>query len=76
MRDSFLMNRTAATRMITAGVAALLSVGLGSAADAPTAPSVTALLCGHLIDTAAGKVLGESTIVIEAGHVRARQRST
>jgi len=31
---------------------------------------VTALLCGHLIDTAAGKVLGESTIVIEAGHVR------
>src|SRR5260221_4781542 len=70
MRDSSLMNRTAATRMITAGVAALLSVGLASAADAPTAPSVTALLCGHLIDTAAGKVLGESTIVIEAGHVR------
>jgi imidazolonepropionase-like amidohydrolase len=39
-------------------------------ADAPTAPSVTALLCGHLIDTAAGKMLGETTIVIEAGHVR------
>ena len=33
-------------------------------------PSVTALLCGHLIDTVAGKVLGESTIVIESGHVR------
>jgi imidazolonepropionase-like amidohydrolase len=64
------MNRTAATRALTAGVAVLLSVGLASAADAPAAPSVTALLCGHLIDTVAGKTLGESTIVIEAGHVR------
>ncbi len=76
MRDSFLMNRTAltnrtaATRVLTAGVAVFLAVGLASAADAPAPPSVTALLCGHLIDTAAGKVLGESTIVIEAGHVR------
>src|SRR5580704_14906508 len=70
MRDSSLMNRTAATRVLITGFAVLLSVGLASAADAPTAPGVTALLCGHLIDTAAGKVLGESTIVIEAGHVR------
>jgi len=82
MRDSFLMNRTAlmnrtiltnrtaAARVLTAGVAVLLAVGLASAADVPTPPSLTALLCGHLIDTAAGKVLGESTIVIEAGHVR------
>ena len=70
MRDSSLMNRTAATRALAAGLAVLLSVGLASAADAPAAPSVTALLCGHLIDTVAGKVLGESTVVIEAGHVR------
>ena len=70
MRDSSLMNRTAATRVLITGFAVLLSVGLASAADAPAAPSVTALLCGHLIDTAAGKVLGETTIVIEAGHVR------
>src|ERR1700736_6532737 len=70
MRDSSLMNRTAAIRVLSAGFAVVLSVGLASAADAPTAPSVTALLCGHLIDTAAGKVLGETTIVIEAGHVR------
>jgi imidazolonepropionase-like amidohydrolase len=70
MRDSSLMNRTAATRVFTAGFAVLLSVGLASAADAPAAPSVTALLCGHLVDTVAGKVLGETTIVIEAGHVR------
>ena len=64
------MNRTAATRVLITGFAVLLSVGLASAADAPAAPSVTALLCGHLIDTAAGKMLGETTIVIEAGHVR------
>jgi imidazolonepropionase-like amidohydrolase len=76
MRDSSLMNRTAltnrsaATRVLTAGVAVLLSVGMASAADAPSTPSVTALLCGHLIDTVAGKVLGETTIVTEAGHVR------
>jgi imidazolonepropionase-like amidohydrolase len=70
MRDSSLMNRTAAIRVLIAGFAVVLSVGMASAADAPTAPSVTALLCGHLIDTAAGKVLGETTIVIEAGHVR------
>ena len=40
------------------------------AAENPAAPSVTALLCGHLIDTANGKVLGETTIVIESGRVR------
>jgi imidazolonepropionase-like amidohydrolase len=35
-------------------------------ADAP----VVALQCGHLIDTAAGKMLGESTVVVEGGRVR------
>ncbi len=71
MRDSPLLNRTSAARCLSAGFAVLLSIGLSVAADAPTAPaSVTALLCGHLIDTVAGKVLGESTIVIESGHVR------
>jgi imidazolonepropionase-like amidohydrolase len=62
--------RSSCARTLTAGIAALLSVGLASAADAPAAPAVTALLCGHLIDTAAGKVLGETTIVIEKGRVR------
>jgi imidazolonepropionase-like amidohydrolase len=72
MPDSSLLNRTTA-RVLSAGIAALLSTGLGVAAEAPTAPaapSVTALLCGHLIDTVAGKMLGETTIVIEGGHVR------
>ena len=71
MRDSTLLNRTIAARLLSAGSAILLSAGWSVAADAPTAPGgVTALVCGHLIDTVAGKVLGESTIVIESGHVR------
>jgi imidazolonepropionase-like amidohydrolase len=71
MRDSSFLNRTTAALCFRAGLAVLLSVGVCVAADAPTAPGgVTALLCGHLIDTVAGKVLGESTIVIESGHVR------
>ena len=71
MRESPWSNRTTTARLFTAGFAVLLSVGLSVAADAPTAPGgVTALLCGHLIDTVAGKVLGESTIVIESGRVR------
>ena len=70
MRDSSLLNRTSSARLLSASIAVLLSGGVGVAAEAPAVPSVTALLCGHLIDTVAGKVLGESTIVIEGGHVR------
>jgi imidazolonepropionase-like amidohydrolase len=79
MRDSNLMKRSSAARFLGAGIAVLLSAGVSAGVDAQApgvatpgaaAPSVTALLCGHLIDTVAGKVLGESTIVIESGHVR------
>lgn len=70
MRYPSLLNRSSAARALTAGIAALLSAGLSGAAEAPAAASVTALLCGHLIDTAAGKVLGETTIVIEGGRVK------
>jgi imidazolonepropionase-like amidohydrolase len=54
-----------AIAMAMAGLAGLSAMPIW-AADAP----VTALQCGHLIDTAAGKVLGESTVVVENGHVR------
>jgi len=73
MRDYSLLNRTTAALCLRTGIALVPTVGLSVAADAPTAPaapSVTALLCGHLIDTVAGKMLGASTIVIEGGHVR------
>src|SRR6202047_5028336 len=70
MHHPSLTNRVLAARTLTAGIAALLTVGFAAAAEAPAAPSVTALQCGHLIDTAAGKVLGQTTVVIEAGRVR------
>lgn len=41
------------------------------AEDAPAgAPAVLAVHCGHLIDTIEGKVLGESTVVIDGKRVR------
>jgi imidazolonepropionase-like amidohydrolase len=61
---------TSAIVSLSAAIAAVTFAGVAAAADAPAAPAVTALLCGHLIDTAAGKVLGETTIVIEAGHIK------
>jgi imidazolonepropionase-like amidohydrolase len=70
MPDCSLLNRTCGARLLSAGTALLLTAGWSVAAEAPVPPSVTALLCGHLIDTVAGKVLGETTIVIEGGHVR------
>jgi imidazolonepropionase-like amidohydrolase len=61
------------------GLAAILMMDV-TLADAPVAgtppvsgappAALTALHCGHLIDTAAGKMLGETTIVIENGRVR------
>jgi imidazolonepropionase-like amidohydrolase len=56
---------------IAAALAAILVAGTAAAADAPAlAGGVTALHCGHLIDTANGKMLGETTIVIEAGRIK------
>jgi imidazolonepropionase-like amidohydrolase len=43
-------------------------------ASAPTsaaAPAVTAIHCGHFLDVSAGKMLGETTIVVEGKRVRA-----
>jgi imidazolonepropionase-like amidohydrolase len=62
---------------ITAAVAALLAagavvlVGVATAADS-SAPAavITALQCGHLIDTAGGKMLGATTILIEGGRIK------
>ena len=42
----------------------------GAAEAAPAAAALSALHCGHLIDTAAGKVLGETTVVIEGARIR------
>src|ERR1700686_2944247 len=60
---------------IAAVVAAILAAGTAgsvAAADAPApaAAALTALQCGHLIDTANGKMLGATTIVIEGSKVK------
>ena len=59
---------------IAAGAACSLIVsgGVGARAEdvASLAPAVTALHCGHLIDTVAGTTLGPTTIVIEGKRVR------
>ncbi|HEU4669817.1 MAG TPA: amidohydrolase family protein [Dyella sp.] len=43
-------------------------------ADAPAAPAskgrIAVVTCGHAIDTAAGKLLGETTVIIEDGVIR------
>src|SRR5580698_9266439 len=56
---------------IAAAVAAILLAGAAAAADAPApAALVTALQCGHLIDTANGKMLGATTILIDGGRIK------
>src|SRR5271169_2424212 len=57
---------------ILAATAIAVAVGTATAAadDAAAAPALTALQCGHLIDTANGKMLGATTIVIEGGRIK------
>ena len=69
MRYSSIINRFSVARALVVCVAAIVPAAL-SAADTPAQASVTALNCGHLIDTVSGKLLGDSTIVIENGRVR------
>ncbi len=48
----------------------IASVAVAQNASAPQKASVIALHCGHLIDTAMGKTLGETTVIVEAKRVR------
>ena len=69
MRYSSIIKRFSVARTLVLCVTAIVPAAL-SAADTPAQASVTALNCGHLIDTINGKMLGDSTIVIENGRVR------
>ncbi len=69
MRYLSITNRFSVARALAVGVIAIVPAAL-SAADTPPQAGITALNCGHLIDTVNGKVLGETTIVIENGRVR------
>jgi imidazolonepropionase-like amidohydrolase len=55
---------------ITAALAALAITDSALAADRAVPSAPITLHCGHLIDTAAGKLLGESTIVVEGERVK------
>jgi imidazolonepropionase-like amidohydrolase len=68
---------SAVAAVLLALAAGVIAAGAAKAdADAPATPAaaatiaVTALQCGHLIDTADGKMLGATTIVIEAGKIK------
>ncbi len=55
---------------IAAAAAASILSGTGLAAEPAAAPAPIALHCGHLVDTDAGTLLGESTIVVEGERIK------
>ena len=58
---------------VALAAACIVLAGLASAAaaaDSPASAAVTAVHCGHLIDTVEGKVLGATTVVVEGKRVR------
>jgi len=65
-------NGCAAMARAIAAIATVAGAAGANAADAPAPPAaaVTALQCGHLIDTAIGKMLGATTVVIEGGKIK------
>jgi imidazolonepropionase-like amidohydrolase len=57
-------------RLAVLAAAVVLSLSYAaSAADVPPTHDVSVLHCGHLVDTAAGKLLGETTLVVEDGRI-------
>jgi imidazolonepropionase-like amidohydrolase len=56
--------------LAVSGLAALIAGSSLAAEGGAAAPVVTALHCGHFVDTAAGKLLGETTIVSEGKRIR------
>jgi imidazolonepropionase-like amidohydrolase len=64
------MQQRILTCAVSGAVAAFATVAGAPSGWTADAPQVLALQCGHLIDTAAGKMLGESTVVVEGGRVR------
>ena len=53
----------------TALVALPCSASTAAVTPTPT-PAVSVVQCGHLLDTAAGKLLGPTTLVVDAGRIR------
>jgi imidazolonepropionase-like amidohydrolase len=59
------------------GLVTLLAAASAAQAQSPaSAPAVTALHCGHLLDSVAGKLLGATTIVVAGKRVQEVQSGT
>lgn len=60
-------------RPVAIALAAMLALP-AARADAPAAPAgkgrIAVVTCGHAIDTAAGKLLGETSVIVEDGVIR------
>lgn len=63
------MTRIRRTAIVTALAAGSSATALAAEAPAPAAP-VTAIHCGHLLDVVSGKMLDDTTVVIEGKRVR------
>ena len=68
MRNTKIMCGSAAALRIV--LAMFLAVPAARAQSPVSAPAVTVLHCGHLLDATAGKLLGATTIVVEGKRVR------
>ncbi len=56
--------------LLLAGATALAFSRVVTAAPAARSGDISVVHCARLLDTAAGRMLGETTLVIEAGHIR------
>jgi imidazolonepropionase-like amidohydrolase len=52
-------------------LAAVLAASPALAAEPPTGGATTALHCAHLLDPAAGRLLGETTVLVRDGRIQA-----
>ena len=69
-RSSGYAAATAAAIAALGATSATSAAGAAGDAPAPAAAALTALQCGHLIDTVNGKMLGATTVVIEGGKIK------
>ncbi|TAN09033.1 MAG: amidohydrolase family protein [Rhodanobacteraceae bacterium] len=63
------LERSWAPLALAAAITAL-ATGSAPAAPAPAAPALTVIHCAHVLDTAAGKLLGANSIVIDGQRIR------
>lgn len=58
------------TKRVAFAIAAALALPAAHATDTAKAPDVTVLQCARMVDTAAGKMLGQTTLVVEGKRIK------